>query len=98
MVLFINAPKNFDARKHIEAPVEPPPVRDGIDMAADEQGALRFAAKSRPEIAGGVGVNLDWEFLEFFLQPFASRDPGFGEGDALSPVFIGRQTAEFFQF
>ncbi len=40
------------------ATVEPAAVRHGIDVAADEQRLLRFAAQRHPEIAGFVALRL----------------------------------------
>jgi hypothetical protein len=37
------AAKNFEAGEEIEAAVEPTAVGDGIEVASDQQGFLRFA-------------------------------------------------------
>jgi len=97
VVLLVDATKDFDSGEDVEATIEPAAVRHGINMTADEHGAVGLAAESGPEIARSVGVNFDRKCFEFLLQPIAGGEPRLGEGHALSAVFIGGEAAEVFK-
>ena len=70
------------------ATVEPAAVRHGIDVAADEQRFLGFAAQRHPEIARFVALDLRAELPRLSLHPSPRLRPGRGECDALRAVFI----------
>ena len=55
----MNSAENLDPGERIEATVKPPAIRDGIDMASDEQCLIVPAVQGRPKISGGIVVNLD---------------------------------------
>jgi len=67
-------------------------------MPANEQSAIRLAAKRGPKIAGGVGVRFDWQCLKLFSEPRASGDPRRSESDALRAIIIASEGAQFLEF
>ena len=52
-----------------------------------------FALQRRPQVAGGVLVDLDGQLGELLAQPRPRRDPGIREGDALRAVGVAGQRA-----
>ena len=45
--------EDLDTRHHVQRAIEPPPVGDGVDVAADQERAIRFAARFDFEIDPG---------------------------------------------
>lgn len=82
-----------------ETAVEPAAVGDGVDMAADEEGAFGLTGESGPEVAGLVAVGFDaGDGVDLLLEPGSSGAPSGGEGDTLGAVFVPCERAEFFEF
>ena len=98
VVLRIDAAKNLDARDDIQATIEPPAIRHGINVPADEQGSFRFTVQGCPKIPRCIAMDFDRERFEFFLKPLARLDPRWGEGDSLRAVLIAGQRAKLFEF
>ena len=77
LVLRVDAPQNFDAGQHVQTAIEPAAVRHGIDVAADEQRFVGFAAQGRPKISGRVIVNFQPPISSTLpAQPFSRLRPG----------------------
>ncbi len=51
--------QQFQAGHHAERAVEPPALRHAVEMAADHQRVVAFAAQHGPQVAGLVLVDLD---------------------------------------
>ena len=82
-----------------EAAVEPAAVGDGVDVAADDEGAFGLAGEGGPEVAGLVAVGFDaGDGVDFLLEPGAGGAPDGGEGYTLGAVFVPCERAEFFEF
>ncbi len=92
------AAKNFEAGKDIQAAIKPAAIGDGIEMAADDQRFFGGAGKRDPIVARGVVMMLDGKIFEFIGEPFARFEPGVGPGNALSAIFVGGESAKFFEF
>ena len=58
-VLRTDPPEHLDAGKQAEAAVEPAAVGNGVDVAADHDRAVGRSGQCRPEVAGGVLVDLN---------------------------------------
>src|SRR5580692_10227919 len=54
-----NTPNDFEARKNVERTIEPAAVRNGIKVAADQQGFFGLAGEGDPVVAGDVVVMFD---------------------------------------
>ena len=79
---------DLDTGHHIQRPVEPAAVRDGVDVPADQQRAFRVARQREPLVAGGVDRLLGAGSVELSAEPFAGALPCIGPGDALGAVFV----------
>ena len=95
---FDEAPEDFKGSDDVEGAVEPAAVRNAIEMAAEEERFFAGAGEGDPVVAGGVVVVFDGKGGEFLGEPFAGFKPSVGPGDALGPVFVGGERAEFFEF
>jgi hypothetical protein len=67
-------------------------------VPADEQSAFGTPAQGGPGIASSIIVDFDGKGGQFFAQPGARGQPGFGERDALSAIFVASQGAKLFEF
>ena len=92
------AAEDFEAGEDAERAVEPAAIRDGIEMAADQQGFRRLAFERDPAIAGGVEVVFDGKVFQFVCEPGARFEPDWSPRHALRSVGIGGEFAQFFQF
>lgn len=97
-VLGGDAAESFQSSEEIQSPIKPAAVGNGIDMTADEEGFFGLSGQGRPEVAGGVLVNLDGELTELVTKPMTGATPRRGEGNALSAVFVGGESAQFLEF
>jgi len=89
-----DAAENLDAGDEVERAVEPPAVRDGVDVPADQKRPIRGARKREPLVPGLVGLFLDPEGLGLSGEPFARPDPRVGPRDALGALFVAGELAE----
>ena len=79
-------PQHLGAGDDVEAAVEPAAVRDRVDVAADQDGALGLAAQRPPVVAGCVALALEREPVEQADQPDAGGVPRVRPRDALGAV------------
>ena len=89
--------QHLGARDDVEAAVEPAAVRDRVDVAADQDGALRLAAQRPPVVAGCVALALEREAVEEPVEPGAGRVPRVRPRDALGAVLVARELLELAQ-
>ena len=98
-VVFVReSAQHFQRRQHVQTAIQPAAVGHRIQMPADDQRLLRFAAQRDPAIARGVVVVLHRKSVELRREPLARLQPGVGPGDALRAVFVRRQCAKLLQF
>ncbi len=90
--------QHFERGQHSQAAVQPAAIGDRIEMAANQQGLLRFARQSDPAIPGGIVVILYRKAVQLGGEPFARLEPRIGPGHALRAVRVGGERAQFFQF
>jgi hypothetical protein len=84
--------QDLEAGEDVQRAVEPAPVRDGIQVAAEDDGPLGVARQRRPGVPRGVPVDLDArDPVELGAQPVAGGDPRVGPGDALGAVLVPGQ-------
>ena len=81
-------PQHLRAGDDVEAPVEPAAVRDRVDVAADQDGALRVAAQRPPVVAGRVALDARAAGPREPVEPRARRVPRLGPRDPLGPVLV----------
>ena len=81
----------------VEAAVEPAAVRDGVHVAAEQDGALRVAAERVPVVAGCVALDLEREVREALREPRTALRPGLRPRDALCAVLVPGQRAELLE-
>ncbi len=79
------------------APSSQPPVRDGVYVAAEQDGAFGVAGCGRPEVAGLVRLDLAVDLVELFAQPLARLRPLVGPGDPAGAVGAAGQVGELLQ-
>src|SRR6478735_1180428 len=89
--LFGDAPQHLDGREHVEAAVEPASVRHGIDVAAEQERALRLARQREPLVPGLVDLLLGADRHDLLAQPLARALPRLRPGDTLSAVLVAGQ-------
>src|SRR6185295_10247302 len=90
-------PQDLGARDDVQGSVEPPAVRDGIDVPADQERPLRPAGKREPLVPGLVGLLLDTQRLELPGEPLAGSDPRVGPRDTLGAFFIAGELPKLVQ-
>src|SRR3546814_19802476 len=66
--------QHLEAGQHVEAAVEPTPVRNGVDVAADQDGALRLPGQRRPLVSRLVDLDLDRESGQLVAHPSTKSD------------------------
>ena len=96
-ILFADPPQNLHAGQHVQAAVEPAPVRHRVHVSADEQRPLAGAGQGRPEIPRGIRMGLDRQPRELRLQPGAGLHPHGRERHALRAVLVAGQGAQFLE-
>ena len=67
--------QHLDRGEDVEAAVEPAAVRHGVDVTAEQDGALGRAAQRPPLVAGLVDVVLERQALELRAEPLLRRSP-----------------------
>ena len=95
--LLRDAPHHLDAGEDVEAAVEPAAVRHRVDVAPDEERALRGAGQREPLVAGLVDLLLGAGRDNLLAQPLARALPGLGPGDSLRPVLVAGQLLQLAQ-
>jgi hypothetical protein len=81
----------------VECAVEPAAVGDGVYVPAEEDGLLRVAGGSGPEVSSLVAFDLDAVYLiELALEPVAGLDPLVGPGDPAGAVRAAGEVGELF--
>ena len=89
-----DAAQHLDARDDVEGAVEPAPVRDGVDVPADQQGPLGIAPQREPLVAGLVDLLDGAGGRDLAGEPRLRGDPGVGPGHALGAVVVPGQLPE----
>ena len=90
-------PQHFETGRDAQRSVQPSTVRNGIQMATDDQGLLRRAWQRGPAIARGIVVMLDREAGDLGLKPLARFEPGVGPRDTLRAVVVRGESAQLLQ-
>ena len=86
--------QDLQAAQDAERAVEPAPVRDGVDVAAEHDGVGRRPLEDRPEVAGLVRVDAHRQVGEALDEPRARLRPGVGPRDALGAAVVLGQGAQ----
>ena len=82
--------QDLDARDDAERAVEPAAVRHRVDVAPEEDRALRPACEREPLVAGRVDRLLRSGLGDLVAKPGARLLPGLGPRDALCAVLVAR--------
>ena len=90
VILRVNSPQNLHPGERIQATIEPAAIRHRINMPADEERFLRFAAQGRPKISGFVAMRLRGNSGQLCPQPVPRSRPGLRKGHALRAVLVAR--------
>ena len=94
---FGDAPQHLGAGDDVQAAVEPTAVRDRVDVATDQDSAVRIAPQRPPVVPGRVALAFEREPVEQSGQPGAGGVPGLCPGDTLGAVLVARQRLQFAQ-
>ena len=94
VVVLCQAAQHLETGEDPEAAVQPSAVGDGVQMAAEDEGAIGFAAQRRPGVSRGIQVVLHRQLGQLALKPGARLEPGFAPGDALRPVIVRGERAK----
>ena len=86
-----DAPQHLDCRDDVEAAVEPAAVRHRIDVAAEQERALRLARQREPLVPGLVDLLLGAGRHDLLAQPLARALPRLGPRDTLRAVLVAGQ-------
>ena len=91
LALLGDPPQHLDARHDVQGPVEPAAVRDGVDVAADQERAVVTPRKREPLAAGLVGLLAGARPLDPPGEPLPRPRPRVRPGHTLSAVLVARQ-------
>ena len=89
--------EHLQRRQHAEAAVEPAAIRNGVDVAADDEGLRRAALERRPQIAGLIDLDADREVRQQPALPLARSGPGIGPGQPLGAALVSGELRELAQ-
>ncbi len=89
--------QHLDARDDVEGAVEPAAVRDGVDVAADQERPLGGARQREPLVAGLVDLFVGAGRDDLLAQPLARALPRLGPRDALRAVLVAGQLPQLAQ-
>ena len=89
--------QHLEAGEDAKAAVEPAAVGDGVQMTAEDEGAIGVAAQRRPGVPGGVEVVLHRQLGQLALKPGSRLEPGFAPGDALRSMIVRGQRAKLLE-
>ncbi len=92
-----DAPENFDTGDHVQRSVQPTPVRNRVDVSADEYRTFGVAGEREPLIARGVDRTPSPRLGDEAAEPLARLLPRLRPGDALRAVLVSRQLPELLQ-
>src|SRR5919112_1801269 len=87
---------DFEGADHVQDAVEPAPVRDGVNVAAEDYGPLRLPRGRGPDVAGLVGLYLGYAFylLQLAPEPLAGLLPLRCPRDAAGAVGTAGEVGE----
>src|ERR671920_327322 len=91
---------DFEGANHVQGPVEPASVRDGVYVSAEDDGTLRVTWCRGPDVAGLVGLYLGYavNLLQFAPEPVTGLHPLPCPRDAPGAVGTTGEFAEFLEF
>ena len=88
LALLGDPPQHLHRREDVQAAVEPAAVRDGVDVAAEQDSPLGAAAQRQPAVAGLVVSASRRQARELGGEPLLRRCPRLGPGDPLGAVLV----------
>src|SRR5262249_5188771 len=97
VVFGVETAQDFERGEEVEAAIQPAAVGHGIQMATEEQCFFGGAGQSDPVVGGRIVMMLDGQTAQLGSEPLARFEPGVGPGDALRPVCVAGEGAEFFE-
>src|SRR5918993_93809 len=88
---------DFEGADHVQGAVEPASVRDGVYVAAEDDGLLRVTRSRGPDVAGLVGLYLGYAIylLELAPEPLAGLLPLRGPRDTTGAIGASCEFGEF---
>src|SRR5215218_7825446 len=97
LALLRDPPQHLDAGQHVQAAVQPAPVRHRVDVTADQERPLRPPAQREPLVPRLVDFELGADRRDLRSQPLPRALPRLGPGDPLRTLGVPRQLPELAQ-
>jgi hypothetical protein len=89
--------QHLDRGEEAEAAVEPPAVRDGVDVRPDHDDLVAFARDRGPQVPGDVALDGRVGLRELAEQPFACAAPILAPREPACPVRPAGQLRQLVQ-